>query len=186
MKLRIVAGHLGGTYITIPDKSVHFRPTQERVRQSVAEKIKYRIPDAAVADICAGSGAFGMEMLSRGAQSVHFIELNRPTAQRISDHLATLSGEYESRVFNRNVCAFIQRCPYTYDIIFYDPPYEDAALAALVPQLLSLVSEKGMLIYEYALIEAKKKTVTSPALPDGYTVETREYGDTLVDFITHA
>jgi 16S rRNA (guanine966-N2)-methyltransferase len=186
MKLRIVGGLLGGTYITIPDKSVHFRPTQERVRQSIAEKIKHRIPDAAVADICAGSGAFGAEMLSRGAQSVHFVEENRPTAQRISDYLATLSDAYSGRVFIQNARVFVQKCSTAYDIIFYDPPYGDSALAQLVPALLLLLSERGILIYEYALVEAKKRNSAPLPAPDGFSVETREYGDTLVDFITRA
>lgn len=186
MKLRIVAGQFGGAYLTVPDKAVVYRPTQERVRQSISEILKNRIPGAMVADFCAGSGAMGIEMISRGAKTVHFVESDRGSAQHISDQIRRFSITEQCRIFNRNVQAFIQTSRFLYDIIFFDPPYDDEKLTRSLPAMLLLLKDNGILVYEHASVKVKKCLPSGiDFVPAGFKVETREYGDTLVDFIVH-
>ena len=128
MKLRIVSGTLRGRYLTLSDTWAKFRPTQERVRQSVMEIIKDRIPGAMAADLCAGSGAFGFELLSRGALSVDFVERDRKCGMKILEHAGALHCDGQCRTSIEDVRRFITRSRGGYDIIFYDPPYEDRSL----------------------------------------------------------
>jgi 16S rRNA (guanine966-N2)-methyltransferase len=176
MNLRIIAGDLKGRRISLPEKSVTFRPTKDRVRQSLAETIKERVPGAFAADFCAGSGAFGIELISRGAAAMHFIERDRVLARRIADGIGSLGIAERCRVFEQDIRVFIRQCTFSYDIIFYDPPYEDGALAALVPAMFSLLSKNGIVLYEYS---AKRKRLHFSEV-NGIDVETRIYGDTAV------
>lgn len=183
MRLRIVAGFLGRRFITVEKRARtgDFRPTQERVRQAVAETVKLRIPGASVVDLCAGSGALGFETASRGADRVHFVESDRGRAGCIAKHAELFGIQGICTVFQSDVRNFAASCSRAYDIVFYDPPYGDAELAALAGTLLCLVSGNGVLIYERDISE-----VPAPdAFPQtGFTRETREYGDTAVEFIT--
>jgi 16S rRNA (guanine966-N2)-methyltransferase len=183
MRLRIVAGSFGRRFITVAKQAQDFRPTQERVRQAVAETIKMRIPGASVVDLCAGSGAFGFEMLSRGAASAHFVEHDRGRAGCIARHAELFRVSDMITVFQTDVQKFVQSSVSsnrTYDIVFYDPPYGDAGLAACAGTLLRLVSGKGVLIYERDISEVPPPDAFPKA---GYSLETREYGDTAVEFI---
>jgi|WetSurMetagenome_2_1015567.scaffolds.fasta_scaffold00077_51 16S rRNA (guanine966-N2)-methyltransferase len=179
MKLRIVAGTLGRRMIAVEKRAQGFRPTQERVRQAVAETLKPRIPGARAADLCAGSGAMGIELVSRGAASVDFVENDRARALCIERHCAAFGIGERCRIAVRNVASFLDARDAPYDIIFYDPPYGDAALAALVPNLCALLSSGGVLVYE-------RDRSAAPAARAGFETRTRGYGDTEVDFVTRA
>jgi 16S rRNA (guanine966-N2)-methyltransferase len=180
MKLRIVSGSLGRRFISVDKSANDFRPTQERVRIAVAEKIKHRIPEARVLDLCAGSGAFGIEMASRGAAHVDFVDTDAARGACIQTHVNLFNIATMCRVIRSDAQRFVLSCKETYDIVFYDPPYEDLVLSSLVPQLIRLVAGNGMLIYE------RKRDCNMPQdFFDKVFVgrETREYGDTAVDFL---
>jgi 16S rRNA (guanine966-N2)-methyltransferase len=180
MNLRIISGDLKSRRISIPEKQVRFRPTTDRVRESLAEMIKGRIPGCRGADFCAGSGAFGMELASRGATLVHFVERDRLLCRGIQAHVTLFGIAEKCRVFEQDIEAFIRRCTYSYDIVFFDPPYDSESLAGLTPKLFSLLSENGVLLYEYA---ARRKSDGSSApfpLPAGFIAQIKIYGDTAV------
>jgi 16S rRNA (guanine966-N2)-methyltransferase len=179
MKLRIIAGTLGRRVITVDKRAQGFRPTQERIRQAIAETLKPRIPGARAADVCAGSGAVGIELLSRGAASVDFVEKDRARAACIERQCAAFGIRAHCRVITCDARSFIDKREGPYDIIFYDPPYGQAALAALAPLLCSLLLPGGVLVYE-------RDRLGAPAECGGYALETRGYGDTAVDFITRS
>jgi 16S rRNA (guanine966-N2)-methyltransferase len=182
MKLRIVAGSLGRRFITVDKKaSRDYRPTQERVRQAVAETVKSRVPGAVVVDLCAGSGAFGFEMASRGAATVHFVESDGDRARCIAAHAAIFKIQGACRVFETDARAFVRACRTRYDIVFYDPPYGDAGLAALAGTLPSLLAPNGLLIYERGISHVPSAPVFPP---DEVDRETRTYGDTAVEYVT--
>jgi 16S rRNA (guanine966-N2)-methyltransferase len=181
MKLRIISGTLSRRYITIDKSAQRFRPTQERVRQAVAETLQTRIPDAKAADFCAGSGAFGIELLSRGARHVDFVESDRLRGNSIERHCEAFGVGERSRVITQDIGRFLNASPGVYDIIFYDPPYEDAALAALVPALTSHLSKGGVLVYERGKKGVPQGDKVSPA---EFNFEVRSYGDTAVEYIT--
>jgi 16S rRNA (guanine966-N2)-methyltransferase len=175
MQLRIVSGLLKGRYIKIPERYVKFRPTQERVRQAVTEAVKNKISGSCVADICAGSGAFGFEMLSRGAESADFVEADKILSQKIKEQAIVFNVESKCRIHREDVRKFVQRC-LLYDIIFYDPPYQDEELSLLIPSLINKLSPSGILLYEHNAVDKNM------AVPEGFTSETRRYGTTVIDF----
>jgi 16S rRNA (guanine966-N2)-methyltransferase len=180
MRLRIVSGDLGGRIIQIGGDAQWFRPTVERCRQAVAETIKQSIPGALVVDLCAGSGAFGFEMLSRGATAAHFVEVDRQRAMEITKHARLFRVEDRCTVHAADVSKFLRRCTDHFDIAFYDPPYDDDALASLVPSILPILTDAGTLLYE-------RSSSRAPAVPhEGILAQTRVYGDTSVDFLRRA
>ena len=180
MKLRIVAGTLGRRVITVDKRAQGFRPTQERVRQAVAETLKPRIAGARAADVCAGSGAVGIELLSRGAASIDFVEKDRARAHAIERQCAAFGIQRRCRVLACNVRGFIDECEGLYDIIFYDPPYGDPALAALVPAMAGLLAPQGVLAFERDKSDTYQGERVSLAQ---YRVEVRTYGDTAVEYV---
>ncbi|MGB7568749.1 MAG: RsmD family RNA methyltransferase [Chitinivibrionales bacterium] len=184
MKLRIIAGDLKGRIITLPEKSVRFRPTQGRVRQALAEILKKQIPGAIVADLCAGSGAFGFECLSRGAREAHFVEHDRILARRISEFIKRFGLEKRAMVHVQDVRHFSMTCKSSFDIIFYDPPYAENELAGLLPQILELLSPQGTLLHERAAGKKGAETAQTAFDSTRYFHETRNYGDTGTDFYT--
>jgi 16S rRNA (guanine966-N2)-methyltransferase len=171
MNLRIISGELKGRRITFPERQVRFRPTKDRVRQSLAETIKEKIPGSRCADFCAGSGAFGME----------FVERDRQLCRSLSKHIEAFGIAGRCRVFEQDAAAFLRHCSYSYDIVFFDPPYENEALAALTSELMQLLSAGGLLLYERSARRPKGKEAVTPPLPAGFSLETKVYGDTAVD-----
>ena len=181
MKLRIISGELKGRYINILD-AAEFRPTKERVRESVAEIAKRRFAGAVAADICAGTGAFGFEMLSRGAVSVDFVDADKRAVAKISENALALGVDGRVRAIRDDVCRYIGSCAGAYDVIFYDPPYDDAELQALVPKILLLLKEDGLLIYERRRRPHEKKHADKAGLEN--LIDTRIYADTVIEFYT--
>lgn len=181
MKLRIIGGDLKRRVISLGERLAGFRPTRDRIREAVAESLKPRICGARVADLCAGSGAFGFEMLSRGARVVHFVESDRPRAAMIDAHARRFAVEQRCRVFVSDVARFLQRCRDTYDIIYFDPPYDVESLAALLPAVVAHVAEEGVCVYEHRTGDGFERRLDPPR---GLEVRHRTYGRTRVDFVT--
>jgi 16S rRNA (guanine966-N2)-methyltransferase len=178
MELRIIAGTLGRRRLHLHAGSAHgFRPTGERIRGAVANILGERIIDAQVADICAGSGAYGFELLSRGAAHVDFIESDHMRWRTILQNADELGVSSQVSARRDDVKKFIEKDTTRYDIITYDPPYDDTELALLAITLITKIKPGGVLVYE------RKRKQPSPALPLDCYLESREYGDTVVDFI---
>ena len=176
MKLRIIGGTLGGTYLTVA--AGDFRPTSQQCREAVANIIRDRIEGAAVADICAGSGAFGFEMISRGAKSVDFVEKDR----RRCNELRAAIDALDLRDCCTAVCddaeRFARRRERRYDICYFDPPYDDARLQTLPAALTELLSPSGILIYERRAAKHRSPEAETGKAPS----DCREYGDTRIEF----
>lgn len=179
MKLRIVAGSLKGRMLSFPPNDTEFRPTLERARTSIADLLQRYLAGAVAADLCAGSGAFGFEMLSRGAARVDFVESDRRRAEAIRKAAERFGVSEHCCIIAQDVQAFAQSCSKRYDIIFYDPPYDDHDLAGImVPVLMGLLSANGMLVYQ----RRKKKGALASAEKTATPFDTRNFGDTIVDF----
>jgi len=179
MKLRIISGELKGRYVAAADGAA-FRPTQERVREAAANIVRKRVGGARAADLCAGSGVFGFEMISRGAASVDFVEADRQAAGKIADNARALGVEDRVRIVREDVKKVAAGCAKRYDIIFYDPPYDSAELAGLVPGLLDLLAERGVLIYERRRLRHEKKDADTVGKRN--IIDARMYSDTVVEF----
>lgn len=124
-RLRIVAGEYGGRRISVP-AGPHLRPTREKVREAWFSALAGRVPGARVLDLFAGSGALGIEALSRGARSVVFVESDRRSAAVIRENLAELGAGAEGRVVRADVGGFLSDLDASerFDLAFADPPYD--------------------------------------------------------------
>ena len=121
-KLRIIGGDWRGR--TLRFTAIDgLRPTADRVRETLFNWLAPRISGARCLDMFAGSGALGLEALSRGAKSCDFIEYQRAAARAIEGHLDLLQAKARGRVINTDALAFT--VGYQYDIVFIDPPFAD-------------------------------------------------------------
>ena len=133
--LRIIAGEWRGRRLILPDDSA-VRPTPDRVRETLFNWLGPTVEGAKCLDLFAGSGALGLEALSRGAASVCFVEADRRLAERIAQHIERLEARGE--VLTRSAEAFLEANRERFDIVFLDPPYDtevEPLLARLVPAL---------------------------------------------------
>lgn len=121
--VRIVAGRFGGRRLRVP-RNARIRPTADRVRESWMSIVAPELPGARVADLFAGSGALGLEALSRGAVSADFVELDPASIQALRENIAALGLGVEARVCRGDALRFAGRLDAgAYDLVFADPPY---------------------------------------------------------------
>ncbi|WP_237067862.1 16S rRNA (guanine(966)-N(2))-methyltransferase RsmD [Microbulbifer guangxiensis] len=136
-QLRIIGGEWRGRKLQFAPVE-GLRPTGDRLRETLFNWLQFRVPGARCLDLFAGSGALGLEALSRGAAAVDFVELNRLAAQTLREQLQLLQCE-RGRVHNCSAAQFLQGAGGNYDIAFVDPPFAGdlwtETLAGLVPQL---------------------------------------------------
>ena len=151
--MRIIAGQYKGRRVKTLD-GLQVRPTSDRLRETVFNILAPRIAAARVLDLCAGSGAMGIEALSRGASTVAFIEQNRRAHQTISDNLKHCGVVNGVRVINRDALTalkYLNEHGEQFDLIYFDPPY-DAELYSPVLWLLAkskLLKADGWLLVEH-------------------------------------
>jgi 16S rRNA (guanine966-N2)-methyltransferase len=120
--MRVVAGSAGGIQLAVPKHGV--RPTMDRVKAAIFSSLAHRIPGARVLDLFAGTGALGIEALSRGAASAVFVDQDRQSTLVIEKNLA--KTKLEGRVRHQEVFRFLEQAAARekFDIIFADPPYD--------------------------------------------------------------
>jgi 16S rRNA (guanine(966)-N(2))-methyltransferase RsmD len=174
--MRIISGTHRGARITAP-KGVATRPTGDRVREAAFNLIG-PVDGATVLDLFAGSGAMGLEALSRGAASVTFVEGDRAACRAIADNLAKLRLTGARITCGDAVWALRQETR-TYDLVLVDPPYEVWAELApkLAEQLPRVLAADGLLVVETA-------ARTEPSLP--LQVRTsRRYGSARLTLFEH-
>ena len=180
--MRVIAGTAGGICLQVPANVT--RPTADRVREAIFSILSERVAGAVVLDLFAGSGALGLEALSRGATRADLVERDRKACEVIRGNLekARLAGQ--ARVIGRDAASFLKRATGCYDLIFADPPYSkrsgDADHASAImggSRLRQLISRNGMVVLETARGHGK----TVPA--EGWElIDSRSYGDTEVSF----
>jgi 16S rRNA (guanine966-N2)-methyltransferase len=178
MKLRIIAGTLKGRIVQLRDASAGFRPTLQRTRESIAETVKGRIPGASVCDLCAGSGAFGFEMISRGAGRVDFVDSHRSAVRGIEQHAHKFGIADRCSFIPADVRRYVRRALQRYDIIYFDPPYDDDGLRQLVVSVADLLKPDGLLLYEHRRSRPSEVAMTGFRL-----IQTKGFGTSAVDFI---
>lgn len=136
--MRIIAGKWRGRRIEAPVGDL-VRPTGDRIRESWMSIVHNELPEARVLDLCAGSGALGLEALSRGAATCDFVEHAPQSLAVIRDNLEHLGGHDGATVHRGDAVAFVSTLgPLAYDVAFADPPYAADTAMQLVQRWLDV------------------------------------------------
>lgn len=138
-QIRIIGGQWRGRKLPVPD-SPGLRPTTDRVRETLFNWLAPSMVDARCLDCFAGSGALGLEALSRYAGSATLLEMERKVAQQLQKNLATLKATH-GKVVNTNTLAFLNQTGTPHDIVFVDPPFRKG----LLEETLHLLESNGWL-----------------------------------------
>jgi 16S rRNA (guanine966-N2)-methyltransferase len=178
--MRIIAGERKGHTIYAP-KGLDTRPTSDRVRENVFNIVAPWVEDARVLDLYAGSGAMGLEALSRGAAAVVFVESDATAARTIERNLDKLrfTGATVVRLGATTALAQEVAAGRKYDLVLADPPYEMTDYAALARYLPSVLADAGLLVLESA-------ARSEPQVERLDVRTTRKYGSTRVTVFEHA
>ena len=163
-KLRIIGGEWRSRQLPIIELD-GLRPTTDRVRETVFNWLSFEIPGARCLDLFSGSGALGLEALSRGAKECTFVELNRSVAQQIERNLSTLQAN-NGTVHNTDALSFLQANPAPFDVIFLDPPFRKGLLEQVLPKL----DERWLAANAYIYIERESEAQLSQ-LPDHWQLK---------------
>jgi len=167
--MRIVAGRWRGRRIRPPDDT-RVRPTADRVREAWMSIVMPYLDDARVLDLFAGSGALGIEALSRGAASADLVEVSASGVRAIRDNAELLGAGDALRVHRGDAMKFIEKLePHAFDVAFADPPYGHGLARGVAERWLA-VPFATVLGVEHASKES---------MPVG---DTRHYGDTAITF----
>jgi 16S rRNA (guanine966-N2)-methyltransferase len=168
--LRVVAGDFKGRRLAAP-RGTRTRPTADRVREALFSMLG-DVAGASVLDLYAGSGALGIEALSRGADSAVFVERDAQAVAAIERNLAAVG--VEATVVRQDVVRFLARADGAFDLVFCDPPYDSAPRLAgqLADRLPALTAEDARIVTE----SDKRNPLV---LPFPLLVE-RAYGDTRI------
>ncbi len=154
--VRVIAGTYRSRLLSAP-RGLATRPTADRLRETLFNVLAPRIPGAVFADLYAGSGANGIEALSRGAAQIFFVENATPALTAIRSNLQSLAITEHFTVEPRSVSAFLRRMtadPRKLDIVFLDPPYENVreystTLLALGGECAAALAPDAIIVAEH-------------------------------------
>lgn len=130
--MRVVGGKFAGRNLTSP-ADARVRPTAEHVRSALLDLLASELPGARVLDLFAGTGALGIEALSRGAERADFVEFRPASLHALRANVAALRLRERTRIFKRDALPFAAALDAgSYDIAFADPPYESRMLDRVI------------------------------------------------------
>ncbi len=180
--MRIIGGEFRGRKLRpVPGRGV--RPTADRIREAVFNILGPAVRDATVLDLFAGTGALGLEALSRGAATAVFVDRMPDAMRSISRNLADLGLTDRGRAIrwdlSRNLAPLRNHRP-PFDLVFCDPPYAKGWLETVLPRLFRI----GCLAPDARLVVEHPAEETPPEIPGGPRLaDRRRYGKTLVSFL---
>lgn len=163
-QVRIIGGDWRGRKLPVLNGE-GLRPTSDRVRETLFNWLQFEVPGANCLDVFAGSGALGLEALSRGAEKVTFIELSSPVAAQLKQNLSTLKASQGEVVARDSVNYLAKTADQAYDIVFVDPPFHQGLMQQTVDALLQngwLKNSRAWLYLE------QEKTLAWPQFPEGW------------------
>ena len=145
--MRIIAGKYSGRVLT-PFHGIQIRPTPDRVKESLFQILSDRLCGARVLDLFSGSGALGIECLSRGANEVIFNDASKESTSLIQKNLNLIRTQ--AKVYSLDYRTLLNQAEGSFDLIFCDPPYKEEYLTEILRTVKerALLSEGGLVIYE--------------------------------------
>lgn len=176
--MRIIAGDRKGFPIRSP-RGQATRPTLGRVRESLFSILCSCIPEARVADLYAGSGALGLEALSRGACSCVFVEKSPAAIDALKQNLENMRFNSEGLAVRLDVLKWLKNSADVFDLVLLDPPYDTgAAMASLVQLDAHLALSPGATV----VMQCGSREVVPAELPRLRKYRSEKYGDTALHF----
>jgi len=176
--MRLAGGDRARTTIAAP-KGRKTRPTGAKVREAMFAILAQRVEGARVLDLFAGSGALGLEAMSRGAASVVFVESDAGAVMTLRRNAVKVIPDGDAwRIMPMHAMRALRTLRGSFDIVLVDPPYERGALDELrLMMQRTLLKDEGIAVIEHA-------SATKPALPDSLeVVKQAKYGDTALTFV---
>lgn len=174
---RIIAGVAGGRRLSVPSQGT--RPTSDRVREALFSSLEHDpgLSGAAVLDLCAGSGALGLEALSRGAAHATFVELDKRAVAVLKKNVAVVGLGGDVR-YGPAGTVLESAPPRAHDLVFVDPPYAEPDEA--IARWLHTGRRTGWLAVD-AVVVVERSRGSAFAWPEGFeAVRERRYGDTVL------
>ncbi|KJJ84302.1 hypothetical protein OMAG_001765 [Candidatus Omnitrophus magneticus] len=155
--MRIIGGEYRGRKIIFPDSEL-VRPTKDRIRQAVFNMLSDNVQGARVIDLFSGSGAYGLEAVSRGAETADFVDNNKEAIETIHSNIKHLGVQSKTQVIEGDVFKIIEqlsREEKKYNFLFADPPYkQNMAKKLLNTQILSdILTRSSLLVFEHSAEE---------------------------------
>jgi len=145
--LRIVAGkYRGRTLLEFGGEDI--RPTADRVRESLFNIIQNKTPNSVFLDLYSGTGAIGIEALSRYAKSVTFNDISKSSLALLKKNLEKLKVDDEFEISSCDAVRFLSQTDKKYDIIFIDPPYKSDKKKDALPFCANKLSDDGIVVFE--------------------------------------
>lgn len=178
MKFRVISGAYGGRALDAPVNN-RTHPMSERVRNAMFNSIGNEIKDAKVLDVFAGTGALGIEALSRGASHATFVERDRVAQNVIMGNLKALGvPDEDAKLIKSSVSSWLdtRKGGDKYDIIFVDPPYHDLQLST-VSRLFSLLKPDALMVLSHT-----GRSEVPVHLDEIVVVDNRSYGTAHLTF----
>jgi 16S rRNA (guanine966-N2)-methyltransferase len=183
--MRVIAGSAGGIRLAAAKRGA--RPTMDRVKAAIFSSLGDATPGARVLDLFAGSGALGIEALSRGASSVVFVEEDRQSTQIIERNLART--KLKGRVRQQDVFDFLRHASggEMFDVIFADPPYEKTENGKrFIEKLLANEALPQLMDAEGIFVLEKQPTEALPEMKQWRLLRQKIYGATEVLFLSQS
>jgi 16S rRNA (guanine966-N2)-methyltransferase len=174
MNVRIISGTYGGRIIE-GSSTDRTHPMSERIRNALFNKILDEIQGARVLDAFAGSGALGLEAVSRGAESALLIDRDKAAQTVITKNIQTLGAGGQVRLIRGSVAKVSETLNEQFDIIFADPPYDETQFST-VEKLFALLKPNGLMVLSYP---GRGETPTGAEV---VVVDNRSYGNAALTF----
>ena len=182
--MRIISGTLKGRIIKFP-KSKLVRPTTDRVKESIFNYLANIIDFEGISacDLYAGSGSLGLEAISRGAASSHFVEKNYKVATVLRENIESLAAKPYARVFQKSCIRFTsQPCEEPYNLILADPPFFKNDIYQVITNIRDnkFLSEGGIILIERSVQTEEEDKVNFGIEP------AKKMGDSLIYIFDYA
>lgn len=175
--MRVISGIARGTKLNTIDE-LTTRPTLDRVKEAIFNIVQNQIEDAIILDLFSGSGAIGIEFLSRGCKKAYLCDLSKKAVSIINQNLEKTRLKENAVVINadyKKCLNHLKNEKITFDIIYIDPPYKDNIAVDAVKNILSfgLLKEKGLIIIE---TDEKDRDIQGLEKLDIQIKDCRKYG----------
>lgn len=171
--MRVDSGIFKGRRL-LENKFEHIRPTTDKVRQALFTKLQFFLPNKRVLDLFCGTGALGIEALSRGASEVVFVDKDARSASMARENLKNLG--VKARVIRCDAVRFVESCEEKFDLIILDPPYKSGLYEKIVSKLFPLLEEDGIIVCEH---DKKDVFNYSPFV----IYDEKRYGNTVLTYL---